>query len=236
METVLLYLEQMHLLESTAKVFSLPVQDERQAIILDQTVFYPQGGGQPYDTGRIVSKKGEFIVTEVRNIDGLVWHYGSGPVPEIGESVQLLVDAERRLRHSKLHTAGHVVDSALANLGLKWTDSRGHHFPDGPYVAYENLSESSEDLKSRIESEANRLIAEGYDVQSLFVTPEELPKHCFPGNFNYPAGKKLRIIKVYGELGCPCGGTHVKNIQEIGSIKIPKLKKEKGMTRVRYDC
>lgn len=236
METKLLYLEQMQLLESNATLLSVSTLGDRQALILDQTVFYPQGGGQPYDTGKILSKNGEFSVTEVRNIDGLVWHYGTGMLPEIGESVKLLVDADRRLRHSKLHTAGHVVDSALANLGLKWTDSRGHHFPDGPYVAYENLSEASEDLKSRIESEANRLITEGFDVQALFINPEEIHKHCFPGNFNYPAGKKLRIIKVYGELGCPCGGTHVKNINEIGPIKIPKLKKEKSLTRVRYNC
>ena len=144
METKLLYLEDFTRLECDAKIVERSQENGKEILILDATVFYPQGGGQPYDTGVIESASGRFLVEEVRFMDGAVRHIGHFEWGElvIGDTVQCHVDAERRLLHSRIHSAGHLVDLAVAELGLPWTPGKGYHFPQGPYVEYAgNLNE-----------------------------------------------------------------------------------------------
>ncbi len=101
---------------------------------MDGTIFYPQGGGQPYDQGVIESAKGKFLVEEVRFVDGIVKHIGMferGSF-EKGDEVTCHVDKARRDLHSRLHSAGHIVDMGMTELGLGWIPGKGYHFPDGP--------------------------------------------------------------------------------------------------------
>lgn len=118
--TKLLYLENFTLFNATANVLDILQENGRTVVILDQTIFYPQGGGQPYDQGIIENHNSRFIVEEVRLVDGIVKHSGTfeqGTFSK-GDLVTCVVNQERRELHSRLHLAGHVVDMAVTTLNL----------------------------------------------------------------------------------------------------------------------
>ena len=238
METKLLYLEDFTRLECEAKIIDRIQKDGKDILILDATVFYPQGGGQPYDTGMIESASGKFLVEEVRFMDGMVRHIGHverGSF-QTGETVQCRIDAERRLLHSRIHSAGHLVDLAVNTLALPWTPGKGYHFPQGPYVEYAGALRDTdkEKLKSDIERVANNAIQKGQVVAIRFMPKEEMASVVRFVPDNIPAGKPGRVV-MFGSFGVPCGGTHVKNLSEIGRITIRKIKQEDKHVRVGYD-
>ncbi|TSC78100.1 MAG: hypothetical protein G01um101433_387 [Parcubacteria group bacterium Gr01-1014_33] len=236
--TKLLYLENFSLLECESKVLEILPENEKVTLTLDQTIFYPQGGGQPYDTGIIESANGKFIVEEVRSTDGLVRHIGkleNGNFTK-GEEVKCLVDGARRMLHSRIHSAGHLVDWAIEKLGIPWTpDPRGYHYPNGPYVTYNGSLDGldKEKLKADIEQLCTEAIAKGREVNILFMTKDEMQSICrsIPNNLPEPA----RVIMFGSDFGVPCGGTHVANLSEIKSVTIRKIKPEGENIRVGYD-
>lgn len=238
MGTKLLYLEDFNLLVTEAKVLDFLQENGKDIIILDQTIFYPQGGGQPYDKGIIEAAHGKFIVEEVRFVDGAVKHFGHFESGEFGkkEIVKLIVDEERRKLHSRIHSAGHVVDMAVNAIGLKWVPGKGYHFPEGPYVEYIGSSEGidKEKLKVDIENFCNKFVQEGIKTELRFMSKEQMSSACRFVPDYIPEGKPARVV-MYGDFGVPCGGTHVNNLSEIGRITIRKVKDERGNIRVGYD-
>ena len=238
--TKLLYMEDFNFVECSAKIIDIIQEhDKKFTIILDQTVFYPQGGGQPYDKGKIVSNNAIFIVEEVRFIDGIVKHIGffESGIFKQGDEVKCLVDKSRRDLHSKLHSAGHVVDIAVEKLNLNWIPGKAYHFPEGPYVEYAGSLENvdKEKLKVDIENLCNQLIQNGKETKLLFLSNKnELAKICKNVPDFLPDNKPIRVV-MYGDIAIPCGGTHVKNIAEIKGMTIRKLKLEKNNIRVSYD-
>lgn len=231
--TKLLYLEDFNLLSCAAKVVEVFKENDRDIVILDQTVFYPQGGGQPYDKGTIESTNVKFIVEEVRFLDGLVRHIGSfeNGILSQGDAVKCQVDEERRNLNSRLHSGGHLVDMAVHELKADWVPGKGFHFPEGPYVEYSGSLEGVdvEKLKSELENLCNQFIGEGKETKLEFMDKEQME------------GKPARVV-FFGDsptggagFGVPCGGTHVSNISGIGSLTIRKIKNDGGNIRVGYD-
>lgn len=257
MGTKLLYLEDFTRLECDAIVvrriqenglFALTKRSLskcKEYLLLDQTVFYPQGGGQPYDTGVIESPAGKFIVEEVRLIDGIVRHIGyfEGDAATRHATwkprfqVACRVDAERRMLHSRIHSAGHLVDFAVAELMLPWMPGKGYHFPQGPYVEYEGMlgDADKEKLKADIGRIATDTIRNGKDVSVRFMPKEEMLSVCRFVPENIPADKPGRMVVFGGDFGVPCGGTHVRNLSEIRGLTIRKIKQEGQNIRVGYD-
>jgi len=240
MATKLKYIYNPCLFEDVAVVQKIQdSEDERKILILDQTIFYPRGGGQPYDVGKISNNKGIFNVHEVYFSEGLVQHYGvfeKGSF-DIGDKVNLKIDKERRILNNKLHSAGHLIDSAVWNLGYTWKPTKGGHYLGNSFVEYEGEidNEQKEQIKNNIQKEVNSLIKEGFEVKRLEVKKSELPKYCEDIPDYIPEGKPCSIAIVWGEKGTPCGGTHVKNIKDIGKINIRKLKCKKGIIKISYD-
>jgi len=239
METKLLYLEDFTLLEYEAKVFECLQENGRDVLMLDATVFYPQGGGQPYDTGVIESPSGKFVVEEVRFTDGMVRHAGhfeSGAFA-INDTVRCRVDKERRMLHSRIHSAGHLVDFAVSELALPWTPGKGYHFPQGPYVEYTgNLTGADkEKLKENIERIGREVIQNGKEVTVRFMKKEDMASVCRFVPDNLPGNKPGRVVIFGGNFGVPCGGTHVKNLSEIRGFSVRKIKQEGEHIRVGYD-
>ncbi|MFH1106262.1 MAG: alanine--tRNA ligase-related protein [Candidatus Micrarchaeota archaeon] len=243
--TSLLYLEDMHSVEGTAQVQAVESADGgKTAIVLDRTIFYPQGGGQPFDTGEIALSDGTaaFEVLEVRMREGgIVHHIGAfkrGVFPA-GAEVVVHVDAARRMLNSRLHTAGHLMDAALRNIGRFMLPGKGYHYPVGAYVEYEGIIPEGEREKIRadLENETDRLIAAGYAVRIVNATKEEVGGLCgfCPEYVNaMPAGAPVRVVFVGEGYGCPCGGTHVKDVKEIDRLTIAKIAVKGGKTRVSY--
>lgn len=232
-------MEQMQLLNSEAEITDVAEENGKTIVELDETIFYPQGGGQPYDQGIIKSESGIFKVQEVRFIEGVVKHIGqfeSGNF-RVGERVGLEVDEARRFLHMRLHSAGHVLDMAVNKLGMDWVPGKGYHFPDGPYVEYAGeLGEEidREKLKNNIESTANEFIAESTPTSIKFMPKEEMHTVCRHVPEYLPDGKPARVV-LYGTFGVPCGGTHVANIKDVGHLSIRKVGMKNGSIKVSYN-
>ncbi|KAK9179340.1 hypothetical protein WN943_028539 [Citrus x changshan-huyou] len=236
-------------LQSTSKLISFFKGDDgRRALILESTIFHPQGGGQPSDTGFIIVADSDFkfIVQDVRSRDGIVFHYGvfenSGGEFETelekGKEVRLWVDESRRKLNSRLHSAGHLLDVCMKKVGLGHLEpGKGYHFPDGPYVEYKGSVPQNE-LQSKtkeLELEANALISRGGKVMVAVLPYEEASMLCGGCLPHYiPQGSTPRIVKLGDNPGCPCGGTHVSDISEIISMKVSQIRTKKGTTKVFY--
>lgn len=237
-KTELLYLSDFTLVECEAKVMNVTrAENGKTIVVLDQTAFYPQGGGQPYDKGTIESVAAKFVVDEVRFMDGIVHHIGNFEHGALaaGETVKCSVDKERRQLHTRLHSAGHVVDMAVDALGLEWIPGKGYHFPDGPYVEYEgNAPESErEAIKAKIEEQVNAFIRQGRDTSLQFMNRQQMKAVCRHVPDYIPENKPSRVV-LYGDFGVPCGGTHVTNLSQIGKIVIRKIKQDGSKVKVAY--
>ena len=243
MQTELIYLKDFTLLQYKSRIMGIEKsEDGRESLVLNETIFYPQGGGQPCDTGRIANDSGVFIVQEVRWLDGIVRHFGNFErgTFSIGEEVTLKVDSERRELHCRIHSAGHIVDFAIWRLSLSWIPGKGYHFPNGPYVEYEGSLEGvdKETLKKSIEDECSKIVQENLKMSLVFTTKDELGKYCkhVPTNFtNLAEGKPIRVVS-FGDFGVPCGGTHISGTSEAGRMTIKAIKKsDSGGIKVSYN-
>lgn len=242
--TELGYFQDMFALQSKATVLAIVQEGDRLAVIVDRTILYPQGGGQPCDTGCIstLDENIKFSVEDVRTKNGLVHHYGKFESSEdtsfrIGQEVLLKVDDSRRSLNSRLHSAGHLLDSCMKSVGLGSLEpGKGHHFPDSPFVDYKGTIPASDIEKKRaeLELEANRLVIVGGLVQAVVAPYEDAANLCGGKLPDYIPEESTPRIVTLGGLGCPCGGTHVADISEIGSIKVTQVRVKKGMTKVSY--
>lgn len=235
--TKLLYLENNEQLTCSAHVLAvMSTDDGRITLVLDQTVFYPQGGGQPCDTGFINTADGKFVVEQVRFVDGQVQHTGhfeQGSI-DVGQVVECVVDCERRLLNSRIHSAGHVIDVAVDQLGFTWQLGKGYHFPQGPYVEYSGVAPEDRDALARaIEDACHALIAQKLSVSFIFAEKKDLPTLCAHVPDYLPEDKPVRVVK-FGASGTPCGGTHVVNLGDIGTITIRKIKVSGNIIRISY--
>jgi Ser-tRNA(Ala) deacylase AlaX len=233
MATKLLYMDDFGVTTCDAKVTDIKMtEDGRTAVILDQTCFYPRGGGQDWDTGTI----NDFKVEETRlDPEGLVWHIGSGEL-HVGDAVKCHVDEARRNINTRLHSAGHVVDLAVDRLKLPWIPGRGGHYPHMSFVEYEGEAapEQYEDLAKQIETIANEVISKGSQNEIRFMPVSEMHTVCRHVPANIPANKPARVVIYDGDFGVPCGGTYVSNVHDIGRLTITKVKTKKGLTKVSY--
>lgn len=237
MTTKLLYLEQMNQYTCEAQVVEVKDEDGKTVVILDQTIFYPQGGGQPYDIGTISNSDKKFLVEEVRFVDGIVKHIGKfkNEIFKAGEVVTCSVDIERRQLHTHLHSGGHLVDMGLKQLGITWRPGKGYHFPNGPYVEYAGSLEGVdvEKLKTDLENACNEIVQKGIATTVLFMPKEKMSSVCTFVPDYIPANKPARVV-MYGDFGIPCGGTHVSNLKDIGKMTIRKIKQDGENIRVSY--
>ena len=237
MNTQLLYMEDMQLLECEAYVEEVEQKDDKMIVYVDKTVFYPQGGGQPYDTGTMTAGDIVFTVEEVRYVEGAVQHIGhfSGGRFMTDETVVCKVDADRRALNARLHSGGHVVDMAVSELGYRWKPGKGYHFPDGPYVEYQaDLGgETIEDITAKLNAKMAEILGRGIQTDIKFVSHEEMAALCRHVPENLPVDKPSRVV-LYGDFGVPCGGTHVKHLADIGHLEIRKIREKNGNLRVSY--
>ena len=234
--TQLTYLSDTYLLRSPAKILDIQIVEEKIAIILDETIFYPQGGGQPSDTGNIESPTGTFEVEKVKlSPEGIVLHFGNytkGSL-EIGDEVILKVNEAKRLSHAKIHSAGHFIDVGVNALYPDLKPGKGYHFPEGPYVEYEGNTSNinPEIVKINLQEYMNELSKNHSEIIAEDLSDEGAQER----GITPPVGKKARIISIGKLHSCGCGGTHVKNTSEIGSITIRKISVKNGCLRVAYE-
>ena len=224
MTTELLFRDDAYLKTASARVVAV----HEQGIELDRTIFYPLGGGQPGDTGALLRASGERIpIADTRKGEAIdsVLHV---PVPamqhpEPGEPVTLELDWERRYKLMRLHTALHVMSCVIVA-----PVTGGNISPDKARLDFD-IDMSLLDAE-KIERETNALIARGIETETVWITDEELearPELVKTMSVQPPRGAgRVRLLRIPGIDLQPCGGTHVRNIAEIGGIRVLKIRSE----------
>jgi misacylated tRNA(Ala) deacylase len=219
--TVLLFRDDAYLQTATATVVGV----HERGVELDRTIFYPLGGGQPGDTGFLIRAGGERIaITDTRKgpAPDSVLHVSSAAL-EIGEAVNLEIDWARRYALMRLHTALHVM-SCVVTAPV----TGGNIAPDKGRLDFDIDMSLLDAVK--IESETNALLARDLDTETVWITDEELdarPDLVKTMSVQPPRGAgRIRLLRIPGIDLQPCGGTHVRNIGEIGAIRVLKIKNE----------
>ncbi len=222
-----LYYESSYIKNFTASVTGCRERkDGRWEITLDQTAFFPEGGGQPWDTGTL----GGADVLEVHERDGEVIHYTDRPL-EAGSRVEGCLDWERRFDHMQGHSGEHILTGCIhRRFGY---DNVGFHMGSEEITIDFNGLLTGEEL-DEMEREANEAIYRNLPVQILTPSPEELE------NMEYRSKKELsgqvRITVIPGVDVCACCGTHVEHTGEVGLIKVLGMIHYKGGVRISLLC
>ncbi len=231
-DTDLLFLRDAYLKETTATVIEL-IQN---AVVLDQTIFYATGGGQPHDTGLLGGQQ----VIDVRKEGGAVLHVlADGAVlPVVGATVDLVVDWQRRHNLMRTHTAMHVL------CGVIWNEwhvpvTGGNMEPLSARMDFE-FDPLPEGFATRIEQLVNEAIAADYPIAVSFlprdtaVTDADLIRTKI--NMIPEFVKEIRVVDIVGLDKQVDGGTHVGSTREIGTFRVLKMEnKGKGFKRVRVE-
>jgi misacylated tRNA(Ala) deacylase len=224
MDTELLFRDDAYLRTASARVLEV----SERGIVLDRTIFYPLGGGQAGDSGTMTRDSGEVLTiadTRKGEVIGQVLHVAApgSSLPAAGETLQLAIDWDRRYALMRLHTALHVMSCVVIA-----PVTGGNISPDKARLDFD-IDMSLLDA-ARIESGTNELIARAVDTETVWITEEELdrrPELVKTMSVQPPRGAgRVRLLQIPGIDLQPCGGTHVKNVAEIGGIRVTKIRSE----------
>ena len=218
-DTDLLYATDAYLRAFDAHVVDLTPEG---GVILDRTVFYPTGGGQPHDLGVIMWDGGSARVLEVRKTGPLVVHRIEGDAPGVGTGVHGEIDWERRYALMRYHTALHSMSGVIYEL-YGATVTGGQMYPDRARMDF-LLPDLSQDRLSTIEERTNTLLAEGHPVSISFLPRAEafqIPDLIRTKVNLIPEGiEEIRVVIIEGIDQQADGGTHVANTREVGRVHI----------------
>ncbi|WP_135305741.1 alanine--tRNA ligase [Haloarcula amylovorans] len=221
-DTDQLYYEDQQRTEFEAVVLEVfDRDDERFDVVLDQTMFYPEGGGQPADHGTLSTDDVTAEVEDVQRYDDVIVHTVDAD-PGKGEFVRGQVDATRRKRLMQHHTATHiVVHSARQVLGDHIRQAGAQKGVDSSRIDVRHYESVTRDQVKEIESVANDLVQDNVPVTQEWPDRNEAEKkHGFDlYQGGIPAGEQIRLIQVAEDIQA-CGGTHVARTGDIGTIKL----------------
>jgi Ser-tRNA(Ala) deacylase AlaX len=224
------YFKDTYLYSSTGTLMHARKDDKGIALIFNSTIFHPQGGGQPSDVGTIESldKTIKFDVKSVSIVDDLILHHvqeNSEINLESLESVtgsvfNFKIDSEKRILFSKSHTAGHLLGSIVLKLYPELKAKKSYHFLDGPNIVFigDNLSEICKEKVNFIENVEK-------NIKNIIEMGAEISTDLKNGT---------RLIEMKGFHTLPCGGTHLRNVNELKEVKIRKVNISNGDLKVCY--
>ena len=210
-------------------------------IVLDGTYFYPEGGGQPADHGSLEWDGGSATVVDVQKTHGAVRHAIAnlqGELPKEGSEIAGRIDAERRQMHRRMHTAQHVMSKVVLDEFDAQTAGNQIH-AERSRIDFEPASFSDDDV-AFIEEMTNAMLD-----QDLPVTKTEMPRA--QAEERTPEGRglldlipdvvdPLRMVEIGNFDLCPCGGTHVDHLSEVGHVRITnRTSKGADVDRIEFE-
>lgn len=208
--------------EFTAKVISLKEENGVYLIELNDTAFFPEGGGQKSDTGFL----NDIEVFDVQEIENKIYHFTKTPI-EVGTEIKGVINWDERFYKMQNHTAEHIISGLVfKKFGY---DNVGFHLSDNVITMDYNGPITQEEIEE-IEFLANKKAAEGHKITAWY--PEN------PENFTYRSKldlkENIRLVEIEGIDLCACCAPHVKNTTEVGLIKIMAMQKYKGGVRIEF--
>ncbi|KAI1267569.1 putative alanyl-tRNA synthetase [Xylariaceae sp. FL1019] len=250
LETVVSAVRSIASLEDANKSLFKNATEEDHVVVTEKTIFHPQGGGQPSDTGHMKAASGAcFNVSAVRmNVvtEGEVLHLGrfadATSQFEPGSTVTQTIDGEKRLLYSRYHTAGHVLGAAVRHLLEKEVENfdelKASHFPDSASCEFQGLIEGK--WKDAIQTRLDEYIEKDMPVEIDWWDEEDFKanglERLTPDRkaMGMTDDEKFRVVRIVGAEVYPCGGTHVDSTQLCGKTNVKKISRSKGISRVSY--
>ncbi len=205
-------------------------------VVLDKTAFYPSGGGQPHDTGVMISNSSEYSVVYAGKFEGKISHEVAKPGLKVGDKVTGKIDWDRRYRLMRMHTAAHIIDAILYNEA-KALCTGNQLGIDKSRIDF-SLDVLDRDRIQQYIDMASEWVKKAVDVKIYFLPREEALK--IPGVVKLaavmpPEVNELRIVEIPGIDLQADGGTQVKNTSEIGKISLVSVEnKGKNNRRMYY--
>lgn len=201
----------------------------RWYITLEETIFYPTGGGQPHDTGLINGVQ----VTDVEEVDGEIRHYmGERSTLETGDSVGIEIDWTRRFDFMQQHAGQHILTASFVELlGIQTVS---FHLGKEHVTIDVDASKISQEQLGEVEKLANQIILENRLIETIWVTKDELAQYPLRKQVSVDEDIRLVIIPDFDYNGC--GGTHPSSTGQIGALKILDTEMQKGKVRVHFVC
>lgn len=236
MQTTLLYLDDSYLKEVDARILDVqPEADGKYRLLLDQTVFYAMGGGQPTDQGTLTTPTWTGTVYQVMIKDGELWHYvTAATAPTVGDTVHGTLNWDRRYKHMRLHSAGHIIDFALFLLGYSPTTLsplKGDHGKK-PFIVYQGVVGS--DIKAQLQAKVDELIAQDLAFSWQFLPVAELQQQAIYLQPNLPANKPLRALTLATVGTVADGGTQLHSTAEAGKVSVDSVEVVGNTTVIKY--
>ena len=192
-------------------------------LVVDRTPFYPEVGGQVADVGLVVGEKGKAQVVDTQKASDLILHrikLLEGKI-EVGDEVELTIDAERRRRIMRHHTATHILHSALRQVLGSHVRQYGSLVEEGRLrFDFTHFSALKPEELKEVEDLVNGWILENYEVERKWMPREEAEKLGALAFFEEKYGDIVRVVRI-DDVSCElCGGTHVKRTGDIGFFKV----------------
>ncbi|KZN98515.1 alanyl-tRNA editing protein [Pseudobacillus badius] len=200
----------------------------RNFVVLDRTVFYPEGGGQPFDTGWISGER----VLDVQTVDGVIRHYLEKESELKGGQVQGQIDWERRYDHMQQHAGQHILSAVFEELfGLKTTS---FHLGEETVTIDLEADSLTEEMLEQAEKKANQIILENRPIEIKWMTLEEARRYPLRKQPAVAEDIRLVIIPEFDYNGC--GGTHPRHTGEVMAVKLLKWERQRQQARLEFVC
>lgn len=232
-------MEAEYLKDCYKKEFDTKVKSvfEGKYIVLEDTIFYPNAGGQPYDTGKLIRDDGkEFEVIFVGKFSDEISHEVSGEGLSVGDSVKCILDWDRRYKNMRMHTAAHVISRVMFNEFMATTS--GNQLDVEKSRIDFKFDEFDKEKVFAVFDKINEIISNGAIVEKSFMDREDALKiegFAAPSPHLMIEDDILRVVNIKGIDAQPCGGTHLDDIKEIGRVEFVKAdNKGKNNRRISY--
>ncbi len=229
-----LYLQDTYQFDFESLIQEVGKDEKGIFIILDQTAFYPQGGGQPSDHGVIRNDHFEANVIHIAQHGDQIRHYIEPIATEtlVAQKVYGVVDQKRRLINARYHTAGHLLSNIVEILNPKLKAIKGHSFPGEAYVEFQGNEAIDVGV---LQNAINEAIAENDRTIVFEIDPLGFEKQFYKLPYSIPDNKNFRVMQIGDMPPVPCGGTHLSSIGKIGLMRINKIKNKNGILRISYE-
>jgi Ser-tRNA(Ala) deacylase AlaX len=241
--TYLKYMDDTFCFASLAIVTEVGSDEHGTYLVLDQTIHYPGGGGQPEDLTYL--QKDNVSLSKVIKSSfnsGNIKHYIDSLLQSLkkGDEVAIKVDRTHRIRNAAYHSAGHWVSSIVTeNIMLPLLPIKGFHYPEGAYVEFDgDIKKIPDDIlyqieyAMRIDRQAQLKIKASIVEASEFLNLKD--SIVVPSNFEPMDDRPLRLVTFDTYKSVPCGGTHLSSVLDFKMVKPTKIKLKNGKIRISY--
>lgn len=222
----LFYYKDAYMTQFTAEVVQTGTDDRGTYVVLNNTAFYPEGGGQPNDVGTLNGVR----VVDVQKVDGDIRHYTESPITTTDVNGE--VDWHVRFDYMQQHAGQHILTAAFVEQ-FGYETVSFHLGSDTVTIDIETENVTADELQ-RAEDRANEIVRENRAIDTIWVTAEEAATYPLRKQLKFTEDVRLVIIPNFDYNGC--GGTHPRTTGEVAMIKILSTERMKQKTRIHFIC